>query len=92
MPQLYHVITPYKCKICHNDSLYFIGKDKNLLPYKDYFKISSSAQHLVANLAMHGVDYLRCMHCNLSFIIDWTKGWPEQLVDMKILRQFGVAV
>lgn len=87
--QLYHLIKPYQCKICHKESLYFMTKQGILIEYRPFIKDALSLQRLIEKLTYQGIRFLRCTNCNISYVIDWSHGWPEQLVDLKVLQEFG---
>ena len=90
MVQLYHLITPYRCKLCGQDMLFFETKRGTLIDYKPFISKGYSLEQMISFLESKGVKFLYCTRCQRSFIIDWRNGWPEQLIHLNPLKEFGV--
>lgn len=89
---MYNLIKPYRCKVCGQDMLFFENKKQMLIDYKGFLDDDFTLSEMKRNIENRGVRYLRCIQCGRSFIIDWSHGWPEQLMDMNAIRRFGVGV
>lgn len=92
MKLLYKLLTPYRCKICGEDMLFFQTARNTLIDYKPFLDNALSIYDLRDFLESKHVKYLRCLHCNKSFIIDWSEGWPQQLIDPSKLKDFGIGL
>jgi hypothetical protein len=49
-----------------------------------------SIYQLKEYLAEKRVKFVKCLACGQTYIIDWSHGYPVQLLDKNILKQFGV--
>ncbi len=87
---LYRLITPYKCKICGQDMLFFTNNRGTVIDYKEFLNRGNTLAEMKQYLEKRNIKYIKCICCDKLFIIDWSKGWPEQVTDINILRQFGV--
>ena len=87
---LYKLITPYRCKVCGQDMFFFTTPTNNVIDYKEFLSRANSLSETKRYLEKRNIRYLKCICCNRLFIIDWSKGWPEQVTDINILRDFGV--
>lgn len=83
-------ITPFKCKKCGGDMLFFETKNKVLIDYKELLGHGNGLPEVKHYLENKNVTYLKCISCDRYFIIDWTSGYPTQLTDREALNKFGV--
>ena len=90
--QIYHLIPSFRCKRCGQEMLFFTTSSGNMIDYKEFINHMSSLQHLINALTWRKVRFLKCLCCNQSYIIDWSKGWPEQLTDITKLQKFGIGL
>lgn len=91
MPEsLCSLITPYKCKVCGQDMLFFETRRKTLIDYKRFLDNGYTLSDMKNSIAKDNIRFLRCIQCGRSFIIDWTHGWPEQLMDINAINKFRV--
>ena len=87
---LYKRITPYKCKVCGQDMLFFTHNKGTVIDYKEFLNRGITLAEMKQYLEKRNIKYIKCICCDKLFIIDWSKGWPEQITDINILKQFGV--
>ena len=87
---LYKLISPYKCKVCGQDMLFFETIYNKLIDYKPFLDNGYSLDEMKRIIETRKIKYIRCICCGKSFIIDWTNGWPEQLIDREALKKFGL--
>lgn len=85
-----NLITPYRCKECNQDMLFFITPNNTLLDYKKIFDTYQNLQGIRNFLYTKNIRFIKCLVCNKSYIIDWTSGYPTQLMNKKDLEKFGV--
>lgn len=91
MREMCRVITPYRCKECGQDMVFFLTTNNILLDYKAMIiDKRKSLYELNNHLESQSIRFMKCLSCNKTYIIDWTKGYPEQLVDKSVLNKFGV--
>lgn len=90
MIEMCDIITPYKCSKCGQEMLFFITNSGLLLDYKKLFYSGLSAQEIKNFVANNKVKYIKCIGCNNTFIIDWRKKYPMQLLDKNLLKEFGI--
>lgn len=83
-------VTPYRCSKCGEDVLFFVTSDNHLIDYKVMLDRGYSIYQLKEYLAERRVKFIKCLSCGQSFIIDWSNGFPVQLLDKNILKEFGV--
>lgn len=88
--RLYHLIEPYKCQICHQGDLEFITDHRVCIPYRQFIDKAIDLNTTKDLLSERHIKFFRCNHCKRIFVIDWTKGWPEAVIDLMILHEFGV--
>ena len=88
MRNLCRIIEPYRCKICGEEMLFFVTSGSYLIDYKKLFYTTHTAYSLYNKLSKNNVCRLRCVVCKRNFMIDWSKMWPEQLVDRSKLNMF----
>lgn len=89
---IYHLIDSFKCKLCGQEMLFFVTENGSMIDYKDFISKMYSLNTMINMLAYRKVRFLKCLCCNKLFIIDWSKGWPEQLLDIKKLQDFGICI
>lgn len=87
---LYKLITPYKCKICGQDMLFFTTPSGTIIDYKEFLNRGNTLSEMKTYLEKRNIKYIKCICCDKLFIIDWSNGWPEQVTDIRILRDFGI--
>ena len=85
---LYHRITPYRCKICNQDTLFFETAYGTVIDYKNFLNCAISREDMISKIERKEIRFLKCIQCQRSFLIDWTNGWPEQLLDASALKKF----
>ena len=90
MQQMYSLITPYKCKYCDQDMLFFLTKKNTVIDYRAYLKNANTLSETIEDLSKRKIRYIKCICCGNVSIIDWSNGWPEQLTDVEKLKAFGV--
>lgn len=90
MVNMCDIITPYRCKKCGQDMLFFVTSNNLLIDYKKLFNDLVSLQNIVHNLESRNIKYLKCLVCNKTFIIDWTNRFPCQLTDKECIEKFRV--
>lgn len=90
MEEMCTYITPYKCKICGGELLFFETDRHTLIDYKYLFMRSDSKDTLINRLRNKHIKFIKCLQCNRSYIIDWTNGYPQQLMNKKALTKFGI--
>lgn len=91
MREMCRIITPYRCKECGQDMVFFLTTNNILLDYKAMIiDKRKSLYELNEYLESQSIRFMKCLSCNKTYIIDWTKGYPEQLVDKSVLNKFGV--
>ena len=62
------------------------------MDYKKFFMSGISSEELMIKIASEGVRFIKCLCCDKLYVMDWTKKWPLQLLDISILGRFGVNV
>ena len=87
---MYNLITPYRCKLCNQDMLFFETRKNTLIDYKQFISSANTLSETIEKLGQRNIKYLKCIRCGRHFIIDWTNGWPEPLLDRSALKQFGI--
>lgn len=90
MRLLYELLRPYKCQVCGKELLMFQTDNNRLMDYKIFIDQAYSVNDLRKTLRNHHVKYLKCISCDRSYLIDWSKGWPTQMLDKTPLMEFGV--
>lgn len=91
MREMCRIITPYRCKECGQDMVFFLTTNNILLDYKAMIIDKRKSLYELNNyLESQSIRFMKCLSCNKTYIIDWTKGYPEQLVDKSVLNKFGV--
>jgi len=86
----YTLLTPYKCKLCGQEMLFFVTQEGILIDYKEFINNMASLQEMIDMLTHRRVRFLKCLCCDKMFIIDWSHGWPQQLLDIRKLQDFGM--
>lgn len=86
--QMYHLIPPYQCRLCRQDMLFFKMRNGNMVDYIQLIRRGMNLQQVVDFLTLHGVKNMRCMCCQKNFIIDWTHGWPVQVLNPADILKF----
>ena len=87
---LYSLIHPYRCKVCKQDMLFFTNNKGTIFDYKEFLNQRKTLPEMKRYLEKRDIKYLKCICCDKLYIIDWSKGWPEQITDRTILEKFGV--
>ena len=79
---------PYVCAKCGSDRLSFINSYGRLFNYKAIYNRSYSSDD--AKNRIHGkyVKFMVCENCGKMSIIDWSGGFPKQLLDKQALAKF----
>ena len=90
MKRLCKKINPYRCKVCNQDMLFFVTSRNTLIDYKALIEHSDDVLMLKKYLMLKDVQYIKCITCNKSYIIDWSKHIPVPLTDKTHLSKFGV--
>lgn len=90
MEQMYHVITPYRCKLCNQDMLFFVTKNNKLIDYKWFLNNGYTLSETKEELGKRKIKFIKCIYCGKTHIIDWTHGWPEQVTDYNVFKNFGL--
>lgn len=91
MVEMCKKVTPFKCKKCGQDMLFFITENNTLIDYKGLMSnINNGIYGIKHYLENKSVRFIKCLVCNNTYIIDWTHGYPIQLLDKDILNKFGV--
>ena len=82
--------TPYRCKKCNQDMLFFTTADNMLIDYKGLMTKGRDIFDIKEYLYKKRVRYLKCISCGDISIIDWSCSYPEQLKDREAIDKFGV--
>ena len=91
MKEMCRIITPYRCKECGQDMVFFLTNNNILLDYKGLIiDQSKSLQELKQYLEPRSVRFMKCLSCNKTYIINWTTGFRVQLTNKSVLNKFGV--
>ena len=88
--QMYELISPYKCKICGQDMLFFTTTGNTIIDYKEFFNRGNTLSEMKSYLGKRNIRFLKCICCDRLFIIDWTNDWPEQVIDRSVLSKFAI--
>ena len=88
--EMCRIVYPYTCPICGNDMLFFTRTRINtVIDYKQILHNKPNNDELKEYLSDKNVEYLKCMVCKKSFIIDWSNGLARPLKYKNILKRFG---
>lgn len=88
--QMCTIIKPYKCPNCNNELLFFtINRSDFVIDYKNLINKGLSLHQLREYLSNRNIRYLKCIICKKMYIIDWSNGFPEPLLNRNVLTQFG---
>lgn len=90
MKKVCKLIEPYKCKICNQDTLFFVTKTNMLIDYKYLITHKLNKYGIVNYLKDKNVKFIKCINCNRLFIIDWYDSYPAQLLDKSKLKRFNI--
>ena len=91
MKEMCRIITPYRCKECGQDMVFFLTNNNTLLDYKALITDrANTLQQLTHYLEPRSIRFMKCLACNKTYIIDWTTRFPTQLIDKSVLNKFGV--
>ncbi len=82
--------TPYVCKDCGNELLFFTTERNSLIDYKGLFVGGTTSPELYKILENRKVRFMKCIVCGKYYLIDWSNHFPQQLMDRKCLDNFGV--
>lgn len=89
MKELCKIIAkPYVCKECGNEMLFFETIDNYLIDYKKLINMAQTKKDVYDILSENGVKYIKCLVCGKKYIIDWTNGYPEQMMDKSNIQKF----
>lgn len=88
MNNMCRILAPYTCKNCGQDMLFFTTSNNTLIDYKRLLSVGGiyELKHYLESRSIRGI---KCLICNKEYVIDWTKGYPEPLLDKDVLKQFG---
>jgi len=90
LKEMCRIVHPYTCPICGNDMLFFTrNRNNSIIDYKELYNSNQDTNELKEFLAERNVEYLKCVICKNTFIIDWTKGYARPLRHKETLKQFG---
>lgn len=81
---------PCKCRVCGQEMLFFVMRDKSLVDYVTLFNKYHTSSEIYRFLAKNNVSHIKCLVCDKEFIIDWSAKFPKQLVDKDELDKFRV--
>ena len=70
--------------------LFFTTSNGSVIDYKEFLNRSNTLPEVKRYLEKRNIKYIKCIYCDRLFIIDWSHGWPEQVTDINVLRDFGV--
>jgi len=87
---MYELIHPYRCKNCGQDMLFFTTNSGTVIDYKEFFNRGNTLSEMKRYLERRNIGFLKCLCCNKLYIIDWTDDWPQQVIDKKVPREFGI--
>lgn len=91
MKEMCKKLTPYKCKQCGQDMLFFTTKSNMLIDYKGLFDRSVyGLEDITKYLENRHIRFIKCIVCNKTYVIDWTNGYPVPLLDKEEIKKFGV--
>lgn len=83
------IMHPYTCPGCGSNMLFFtINRSNTIIDYKQIMH-DKNEDELKEYLADKNVEYLKCVMCKKSFIIDWTSGYARPLKYKNTLKRFG---
>lgn len=82
--------TPYICKHCGNELLFFVTQHNTLIDYKSLFTEGTTSPELYKELQNDKIRYMKCVVCRKMNLIDWSEKFPQQLTDKSCLKKFGV--
>lgn len=87
---MYKLISPYRCKQCGQDMLFFTSSNGTVIDYKEFLNRGIPLSEMKRYLEKRNIKFIKCICCDKLYIIDWSHGWPEQVTDINILRSFGI--
>lgn len=91
MVNMCEIITPYRCKNCGQDMLFFLTNNNTLIDYKALFCYNDQTLYGIKHyLENKNIRFIKCLVCNKTYIIDWTHGYPMQLLNKDLIKKFGV--
>lgn len=90
MDQMCKMITPYRCSVCGQDTMFFVTGRHTIIDYRMLFYKGITSYELKNYLRSRDVKYIKCISCNKIYVIDWTKGFPIALTNKEELKTFGV--
>jgi len=86
------LIKPYVCRVCRNDTLFFLTTDDRLIDYKAMIETECmNSDDIYKNMTDMDVILMKCIHCNREFMINWTDiKYPTMVKDVKsVINQFS---
>ena len=82
-------ITPYICKKCGEEMLFFVtGNPNYIIDYKNLFFKEQTSDRIYNIASENDVSYIKCLVCNKKYIIDWSNKFPEQMTNRKDISKF----
>lgn len=88
--EMCRIMHPYTCPSCGNDMLFFTRARNNMIiDYKNLLKTRNDNDDIKDYLSKKDVEYLKCITCKKTYIIDWTSGYARPLFYKDTLKQFG---
>jgi transcription elongation factor Elf1 len=82
--------TPYVCKHCGEELLFFVTNRNTLIDYKNLFVNGKTSPEIYAELQNKNIRSMKCIVCGKYYLIDWSEHFPQQLLDRNSLSKFGV--
>lgn len=83
------ILYPYTCPACGNDMLFFTREKSNMvIDYKNLMQTKDN-KDIIDYLSSKNINYLKCIACKRTYIIDWSHGYARPLLNRDALKQFG---
>lgn len=90
LKEMCRIMHPYTCPTCGNNMLFFtIARNNSVIDYKNLIDTRDNHEDIKEYLSGKNIEYLKCIACKKSYIIDWSKGFARPLIYKDTLRQFG---
>lgn len=74
-----HVITPYICTVCGEDTLFFVTKNNRLIDYRYMIRSGMTLDQIENYLKERGVNRIKCINCNKEYPMDFRKRYPTNI-------------
>ena len=74
-----HVIKPYLCTVCGEDTLFFVTKNNRLIDYRYMIRSGMTLQQIEDYLRERGVTKMKCINCNKEYLMDFREKYPKNL-------------